>query len=59
MSPPSINGFRKSLLARFRTAEKIIENSKKRVNYVAELDRVRALHAIVLLDEYTKKAEEE
>lgn len=59
MNPPSLMGFRKSLLARFRTAEKIVQNSKKRVNYVAELDRVSALHAINLLDQYMKKAGEE
>jgi len=59
MNPPSIEGFRKSLLSRFRTAEKIAQNSKKRVNYVAEMDRVRALLAINLLDEYVEKSKGE
>jgi len=59
VAAPTIDGFRKSLLSRFRTAEKLVKESKKRVNYVAEMDRVRALLAINLLDEYVEKFWEE
>lgn len=59
MNSPSLTGFRTSLLNRVRVAQREINRQNKRKNHRAELDRLIALEAIVLLDKYTNRAEGE
>ena len=59
MNQPSLTGFRTSLLNRVRVAQREINRQSKRKNHRAELDRLIALEAIVLLDKYTNRAEGE
>ena len=59
MNQPTIQGFRRSLQGRISVAQRELARQNKRKNYRAEYDRLIALQMIVLLDEYTKKAEGE
>ena len=59
MNQPTLQGFRRSLQGRMKVAQREIARQNKRKNYRAEHDRLIALEAIVLLDEYTKRAEGE
>ena len=56
MNYPNLQGFRTTLLNRVRVSNREIDRQNKRKNYRAELDRLIALEAIVLLDDYIKRA---
>jgi len=59
MNPPSLNGFRTSLLNRVRVADREIVRSKKRKNFRAELLKLNALQAIQFLDDYIERASDD
>jgi len=60
MNPPSLTGFRTSLLNRVRVADReIIRAKRQRKNIRAELDKIQAMQALVFLDNYIERASDE
>ena len=59
MNPPTLHGFRTSLLNRVRVADREIVRSKKRKNFRAELLKLNALQAIQFLDDYIERASDD
>ncbi len=52
---PTMRGFRCSLRARLRAAERKLERMP--TNYEAQLQRMKALHALELLTSYSREDE--
>lgn len=56
MNRPSLSGFRTSLISKINVSDREINRQNKRKNHRAELSKMIALEALILLDDYTERA---